>query len=153
MLRQLAAVFCLRAHGGGPPTLKAYWHIYYRQLHHWPSLSQAMTEDMLISVTDDASYGILERGKELNEIKTSSLISTVRKQKCLTLVQAGTCMLHGFFFFFFFVQVYKLLMQNFITVHNLHPSNTCSTHVSYSLFFSDTRHSRNKYLFLHIQHM
>lgn len=102
MLRQLAAVFCLRARGGGPPTLKAYWHIYCSKLHQWPSLSQAMTEDMIISVTDDASYGILERGKELREIRTSSLISTVRKQKCLTLVQAGTWMLHVFFFLFFF---------------------------------------------------
>ena len=70
-----------------------------------------MTEDMIISVTDDASYGILERGKELREIQTSSLISTVRKHKCLTLVQAGTCMLHVFFSFFFFsiAQDYKLL--------------------------------------------
>ena len=85
MLRQLAAVFCLRARGGGPPTLKAYWHIYCRKLHHWPSLSQAMTEDMIISVTDDdASYGILERGKETREIKSCNLISTVSKQKCLS---------------------------------------------------------------------
>ena len=47
-----------------------------------------MTEDMIISVTEDASYGILERGKELGEIKTSSLISAVRKQKCLD-IRAG----------------------------------------------------------------
>ena len=90
MLRQLA-VFCLRAREGGPPTLKAYWHIYCRKLHHWPSLSEATTDDMIILVTDDASYGILERGKELSETKTSSLISTVRKQKCLTLVKAHAC--------------------------------------------------------------
>jgi hypothetical protein len=101
MLRQQAAVFCLRARGGGPPTLKAYWHIYCSKLHHWPSLSRAVTEDMIISVPDDASNGILERGKEVREIKTSSLISTVREQKCLTLVQAGTCMLHGLLLIFF----------------------------------------------------
>ena len=34
----------------------------------------------------------------------------------------------------FFAQDNKLLLQNLITVHNLHPSNTCSIHVSYSLF-------------------
>jgi hypothetical protein len=78
MLSQLA-VFCLRARGDVPPTLKAYWHIYCRKLHLWPSLSQATTEDMIISVTDEASYGILERGKELNEINTGSVIRTVRK--------------------------------------------------------------------------
>ena len=90
MLRQLAAFFRLRAPGGGPPTLKACWHIYCRKLQHWPSLSQAMTEDMIISVTEDASCGILERGKELSEIKTSSLISTVRKQ--MSDISAGSNM-------------------------------------------------------------
>jgi hypothetical protein len=53
MLRQVA-VFCLRARGGVPPTLKAYWHIYCRKLQRYPSLSQATTEDMIILVIDDA---------------------------------------------------------------------------------------------------
>ena len=88
---------------------------------------------MIISVTDDASYGILERGKELREIKTSSLISTVRKQKCLTLVQTGTCILHGLLLLFLhgIINYFcKILSQYTIYIHQ----TPVFIHVPYSLF-------------------
>jgi hypothetical protein len=45
---------------------------------------------MIITIIYDSSCGVLERENELNEIKTSSLISAVWEQNRLTLVNVHT---------------------------------------------------------------